>query len=393
MLSKPLQTKPVHSVSELAPYLDGWRTLASGRPMRSPEWLLGWWKIYASPGDKLNIILVVEPGGALVGLAPLYLQNGGTCATFRVLGARDNCTHHTDWLSAAGWESRVGGEVALFLLRCRQDWKRLLFEAVDADADALHATVAHLTENGCLGHRRPINSCWKISLPATWDDYLLMLSRSLRKRCRKLQRQFFDSGKIRIRQVEEEADLREGFQTLLELHADRWGSAGQPLGVFSDPKFRKFHELISKGLLAQSKLRLAWLEYEGKPIAIEYQFFDEETVYAYQAGLDLSMDKCSPGKLSMMAAIQFAIAKGCKSYDLLGGDEPYKANWRAAPVARHDLRVWNAGIRAHLEWAGWRGYSWAVRRLKPIIPQRLIAMGLKFIHAAGKVRILRRRSA
>ena len=52
------------------------------------------------------------------------------------------------------------------------------------------------------------------------------------------------------------------------------------------------------------------------------------------------MAEYSPGKLSMMAAIQFAIDQGCEFFDLLRGDEPYKANWRAAPVACHDLRVW-----------------------------------------------------
>lgn len=390
MLSKPLQTRSVHSSSELRPYLDDWRTLASGAPMRSPEWLLGWWDVYAEPNDELRIILVIDSEGALVGLAPLYLQNRGRLATFRVLGARDNCTHHTDWLSAAGRESQVGREVARFLLQCRQDWKRLLFEAVDADSDAIHSTMAHLTEHGCLGHWRQINSCWKINLPDTWDDYLQMLSRSLRKRCRKLQRQFFDSDKIRVRQVKGEADLQEGFEVLLKLHAARWGSEGKPLGVFDDQRFRAFHEKVSRKLLARNQLRLAWLECDGEPVAVEYQFVDSKVVYAYQAGVDLSMDEYSPGKLSMMAAIQFAIAKRCKSFDLLGGDEPYKTHWQASPVACHDLRLWSAGIGGYLEWAIWSGYTLAARRLKRIIPPRLITRGLKFASAVKNARTFRR---
>ncbi len=377
MLNKPLQTINIHANSELEPHLDAWRRLAAGRPMRSPEWLLGWWGIYAEPEDELRIILVMDPEAGLVGLAPLYLQNGGGLATLRVLGARDTCTHHTDWLAAAEWEARVGEGVAQALTESQQSWKRLRFEAVDADALAIHTTMKHLTKHGCLGHQRQINSCWRISLPDNWDAYLQTLSRSLRKRCRQLQRQFLDSGRIQLMQVDNAAELQRGYEILLQLHSARWGKTEAPAGVFSDEKFRQFHQEVAGYLLNQNQLRLAWLECDGKPIAIEYQFFDSETVYAYQAGIDLAMNKYSPGKLTMMAAIQFAIARGCQSFDLLGGDEPYKANWRAEPVTCHDLRVWQDRGTARLEWALWNGYTSLAQSLKQIVPARVITRGLR----------------
>lgn len=358
--------------------------------MRSPEWLLGWWDQYATPEDRLHIILVFDSEKNLVGLAPLYQQQDSSNKTLQVLGARDNCSHHLDWLSIAGWETRVGAAVARHLLQGPQNWKKLLLAAVDADATAIHATLNHLTGQGCLGHQRQINSCWKINLPDCWDDYLQMLSASLRKRCRKLQRQFFDSGKIGVHMVEREADLQEGFEILLKLHAARWGNARQPLGVFSDPKFRSFHESVAKALLADRKLRLAWLEREGQPIAVEYQFFDAESVYAYQAGIDLSMGEYSPGKLSMMAAIQFAIARGCQTFDLLGGDEAYKSNWRAVPTPCHDLRVWQRSVRGYLEWALWNCYMTTARLLKPVLPAHLVNYFFKLFRSIKEIRERRR---
>jgi CelD/BcsL family acetyltransferase involved in cellulose biosynthesis len=377
MRHKPLQASSLHSATKLTPYLAAWRTLAGGAPMRSPEWLLNWWDVFAGPGDELYVILITESDGKLTGLAPLYRQKAGGHATMRVLGARDNCTHHIDWLSAAGRERQVGEAVARFLLQNRQDWKRLLFEAVDADADAVRATTDHLTGKDCLVHQRTINSSWKIVLPATWEEYLQTLSRSLRRQCRKLQRQFIDSGKIRLHLAKTQQDLQEGFQVLLDLHAARWGSTRQPLGVFSDRKFRSFHEAVAREMLTQGKLRLAWLECEGKPLAIEYQFFDNRAVYAYQAGVDLSMSEYAPGRLSMMAAIQFAMAQGCQVFDLLGGDEPYKANWRAAPTACHDLRVWQRGLRGYLECGLWNTYMMMARLFKPVLPDRLVRKVLK----------------
>ena len=378
--TEPLQTTRIKSISDLGIYLDAWRELAAAVPMRSPEWLLTWWEIYTAPADELCILLLHEPGGGLVGLAPLFLQNIRGGAIFRLLGSGNDCTHHTTWLSASGWENHVGIAVARFLLQCKSDWKQLLFEAVDEDAEAILATMGHLAENGCLCHRRQIQSCWKISLPATWDDYLQMLSRSHRKRCRKLQRQFLDSNKIQVRQVESQADLMKGFDILLQLHGIRWGSSNKPHGVFADQRFLKFHETVSRKFLARNQLRLAWLEYNGKPIAIEYQFVDAKAVYAYQAGVDLSMDAYSPGRLSMMAAIQFAINNRCEYFDLLRGDEPYKANWRAAPMTCHDFRVWQKSGRGFIEWAMWSTYSLAVRFLKPLLPHRLIITMLTAFH-------------
>lgn len=390
MQTQLLQTTRIKSPSELAPYLDGWRELAGGAPMRSPDWLLVWWEVFAAPDDELCILLLHEPGGTLVGLAPLYLQGIGGSATIRLLGSGDVGTTHTTWLSAGGWETQVGVGVGQFLQNFKPGWKRLLFESVDADAAAIHATVDYLAENGCLRHQRQINSCWKIILPASWDEYLGMLSSSLRKRCRKLQRQFFDSGKIKVRQVENEADLQKGFEILLELHSARWGSARKPLGVFDDEKFRVFHEKVSRNLLTRKNLRLAWLECDGKPIAVEYQLVDSKAVYAYQAGVDLSMDEYSPGKLTMMASIQYAFEQGCEFFDLLRGDEPYKANWRAAPVACYDLRVWREGVVGRMEWAIWSGYTMAARGLKTVIPSRFIHQGLKHFHglreACGSLR-------
>jgi CelD/BcsL family acetyltransferase involved in cellulose biosynthesis len=392
---KPLQTSRIHSASDLDAFRDAWRDLAADAPMRSPEWLLEWWRYYAAPDDELCVLLFHEPGGPLVGLAPIYIQSVGKRATVRLLGSGDACTNHTTWLAAAGWETRVGVEVAHFLLDYKPGWDRVLFESVDADDLAINTTVASLVENGCLLRKTPLLNCWKITLPSTWDDYLMMLSRTHRNRCRKQQREFFESGRVQLRQVISEADFSEGFEIMLKLHAARWGEATKPEGVFSDQRFRAFHETVARELLARKQLRLAWLECDGEPVAVEYQFVDEKAVYAYQAGMDPSVSEFPAGNLSIMAAIQFAIAQGCESFDLSRGDEPYKANWRATPTACHDIRIWPDRISGRMEHAVWgaRNLAARVRKqaeqwLKARIPRPLIDAGLRMLHVAdGKRRL------
>jgi len=259
-------------------------------------------------------------------------------------------------------------------------WTKRYLELIDAEALAVNATVNFLAENRFLCHKRQVNSNWKIHLPVNWEDYTRLLSKSLRKRCKKLQKQFLDSGEIVVRQVEKEEDLPEGWKVLLKLHTDRWKNDLKPLGIFSDERFLAFHKKVSSILFRQGKLRLAWLEHNNIPLAVEYQFMGSKTLYAYQAGIDLSNDLFSVGKLSIMTSIQFAILNGCVFFDLLNGNDPYKLNWRATPVDCHDFRVWHNRGMGRLEWGLWSSYSLAVHYLKPILPHRFIISMLTALH-------------
>ena len=321
--------------------------------MRSPEWLLVWWQHYCAPNDELCVLLFHEQGGALVGVAPLYIEIRGKRRTVRLLGSGAASTNHTTWLAAAGRENLVSSAVAQFLLGLLPRWHSVQFDAVDVDDLAINATVRQLVGNGCLARSKPLDNCWKIALPATWEEYLMMLSKAERKRCRRLQHLFIESGRVRVHKVSSPADFQRGFAILLQLHSARWGEAGKQLGCFSDQRFREFHEKVALELLKTEQLLLVWLEFDGRPIAVEYQFIDKKTVYSYQAGMDLSVSEFSPGSLSILASIQLAIAQGCDYFDLSRGDQPYKAHWRATPTACHGVRIWADQVSGRMEHAIW----------------------------------------
>jgi CelD/BcsL family acetyltransferase involved in cellulose biosynthesis len=339
-LAQPVQVTQIQHAADLFTFRKSWSELAAGVPMQTPEWLLTWLKYYTTPDDELCVLLFHETEGSLVGMAPLYIQKAWGKATIRLLGSGDVCTNHTTWLAAPGWETQIGFEVAQFLLDHNADWDCLHLEWIDDDNLAINTTIAYLEENGCLLRKSKVSNCWQIALPPTWDEYLKMLSRKHRKQCRRMQRKFFDSGLVQVHKVRNEGDLQKGFDIFLRLHAARWSDPTKPLGVFSDRTFRSFHETVARELLKERQLHLIWLEYDGAPIAAEYQFADNNTIYAYQAGMDPLFGKLRPGKLSIMASIQFAIEQGCQSLDLLRGDETYKAHYRATPSACYDILLW-----------------------------------------------------
>jgi hypothetical protein len=67
--------------------------------------------------------------------------------------------------------------------------------------------------------------------------------------------------------------------------------------------------------------------------------------------------------LAGIAVIRQAIAEGFRTYDLLRGDEPYKAHWRAVPTPMEQWTIVNPRWSSRARYAARRTY----RRLKAIV--------------------------
>src|SRR5215475_11777724 len=64
---------PAALASEVSAWWELWRRAPQATPFQSPAWLMPWWDVFA-PGQLCTI--AVHEGPRLVGLAPLYLENG-----------------------------------------------------------------------------------------------------------------------------------------------------------------------------------------------------------------------------------------------------------------------------------------------------------------------------
>ena len=192
----------------------------------------------------------------------------------------------------------------------------------------------------------------------------MKLSKSHRKRCRKLVREFFDSGRVRVHEIKYEKDFGDGWRIFQQLHKARWGRRRTPDGVFTSRRFREFHQSVARKFLQRKQLRLVWLECDGKPIAAEYQLIDQNTIYSYQSGMDPTMRNLQPGNLSLMACVRYAIANGLKTIDLLRGDEEYKEHWRAEASPCHTVNVWPKRTIGHIEYWIWCMFEFVVRPLR-----------------------------
>lgn len=367
MTSHPtLEVFQLSTLAELTSLKLRWNDLAGDVPMRSWQWLQRWWHVYGNTNRErpvggydlpvsaaereLYILAVFDVPDQLVAIAPWYIEHTATRGrTLKFLGTGEVCTDYSTILCQPGYEAAVAEALARTLSdplhvaewltqNSVRHWDRIEFASVPRHDRMVQQLLFALEAEDNLVHRRAAESCWRVSLPDSWDDYLAGLSKSHRKQVRRQQKEFFDSGRARVHWVENEAQLADAWKLLVRLHQLRQQSRGNT-GCFASANYTRFHRQTAAELLADGKLWMATLEIDHTPVAVDYLFVGGTSVYAYQGGIHPAALANSPGQLLMMEALQRAIAEGYRSFDLLRGDEPYKAHWRAAPQAMDDIRV------------------------------------------------------
>jgi CelD/BcsL family acetyltransferase involved in cellulose biosynthesis len=120
---------------------------------------------------------------------------------------------------------------------------------------------------------------------------------------------------------------------------------------------------------------------------VGYDFILGDTMYHYQSGFEPALADERPGWLNLAATLRWAIERGIKRFDMLRGDESYKASFAAQPVPLVELRVagrrksstllhkaWltQAGVKKWVRQGLNRAATWN-RKAKPPLPQASVA--------------------
>jgi hypothetical protein len=308
--------------------------------MRSWTWLAAWWKHYglsitgdAVTGRELHIVAVFDDAALedeqLVAVAPWFLDRTIIKGNvLRPLGSGEVCTDHLSLICEPADVTRVASAVAEFLTAECDEWDRLELSAVDVGDFGVDQLIDALEACECSARRYPSGNTWIVDLPESWDEYVRQLSRNSRRPVRRVQERLVDAGRTERHVATCTGDFQRVWDVFIDLHQRRRKSLGEE-GCFASRAFRDFHHEVAQELLKTGQLRMSWIDLDGAPIVAEYQFVGRQTNYSYQSGLDPERLDASPGHLGNIFAIRRAIDEGCKHFDFLRGDEPYKTFWNA----------------------------------------------------------------
>lgn len=292
------------------------------------EWLHTWWQ-HLAEDTKLSI-LAVRWNGELAAIAPLVLRppRYSRLLPFRsleFLGTGFVGSDYLDLIVRQGREGQAIEELAEHFSR-----GSLMLELAQLRSGSCLAAqlAARLAARGWRPSRAQTHVCPYINLSGhSWQSFLAGLGSEHRynfqRRLKNLGKQF----EVRFEQACTEERRQEALAVLLDLHNRRWSERGGGSDAFHTPELVSFHQKFSRLALERGWLRLSVLWLDGKPVASLYGFRFGHVFYFYQSGFDPEFRKQSVGLVTMGLAIKEALEEGAEEYDLLHGNEPYKAHW------------------------------------------------------------------
>lgn len=338
----------LNSPDAIAPLHDVWTRLAGGVPFRRWEWLVPWWKHFRGRRDELLVLAVTDSSGTVVGIAPWYIQRGAVYGpVIRFLGSGLVCSDYLTILHEPRHETVVAKALADWFRRHgpRHTWIEL--GGVCKADPIIGEFTRRLGEQGYVVDERPEESCWRVELTSSWEEYLKGLSKSRREKARQLVRRVLDTSRVKVRTADCHRTLREGLAILTDLHQKRRNSLGQP-GCFASDAFREFLAEAAQAFFDLGRLRLQWIEIDSRPVVAEIDFADDDALYMYQSGIDPECAEERPGWLGTIASLRHAIDARYRGYDFLRGDETYKRHWRAESKPLTMIRAFPKTPRAQL---------------------------------------------
>ncbi|MBL8890420.1 MAG: GNAT family N-acetyltransferase [Planctomycetaceae bacterium] len=320
-----------------------WDELTLRHPLHGQAWLRSWWEEYGQHQGQLAI-LRIDHMGHCVGFAPLFVERTWKGTALRFLGSGTTCTDYLDIFCRPEWSVRIGQALGKWIASssCHSLFGRIdLIELEGHQANAAGVTALQdaLAQSGWTEEIASLESCWVVSFPRTWDEYLQALSHRGRRRARNAMKNLH-SGLMSYHAWHEHDEIVANWQVFVELHQKRRHQKGEP-GCFAEGHFESFLRRAAFRLAEQGQASLVALRLDNKFIAAALQLHTENRTCLYQTGMDSNYIKLEPGHVINAIMLESCQAKGIGQFDFLRGNEPYKARWNAFATPLVRTRLWN----------------------------------------------------
>jgi CelD/BcsL family acetyltransferase involved in cellulose biosynthesis len=302
------------------------RKSTADTPFLTYEWQKTWSDCLCSCEGELQL-LTVRDGGALLGIAPLFVlseldKSGQPQRLLRLIGSVD-ASDYLDLITVRGREREVFSAM-LDALGQSKTWNALDLWNVPEESMSRKLLPELAAERGWTVTDEKQVVCPIIQLPTTFDDYVQSLDKKERHELRRKLRRgeategvtwYAITGADHTHHLDEAAD---SFITLM------MKSRSDKSDFMTDEMRRFFHQIIH-ATHAGGFLHLAFLEVDGIKVATYLSFDYNQKRLVFNSGLETEgFQSLSAGILLVARIIDEAIQLGYSEFDFLRGDEKYK---------------------------------------------------------------------
>jgi len=326
----------VHIVDTLDPLAGEWSELADrveAAPYLYPGWHRAWRTAFA--GGALRV-LAARRAGRLVGVLPMEVRRGGWRAPTNA---------HSPGFDILALDDEAASVLAAALFEERP--RHLTIRPVDADGRALQALAAAAAAHGYMTLAHPSGRAPHLRLARDLRTHERALSRNLRHDVERRLRRLCETGSVSI----EIANGRTGLEDLLRegfgVEAESWkGRRGTAIAAHNDTT--RFYRDLAQWAADAGWLRLAFLRLDGRAIAFQFDLESGSRYYSLKIGYDPAFERFSPGKLLVYTMIARGVARGFRTYELLGTEEPWKERWTDLSRAQVSFRAFSPSTTGRL---------------------------------------------
>ena len=363
----------------LDPLTAGWDALAvaAARPYCAPAWLLAWWRHAAPPRALLRVAVVTDDAG-LIGIAPFFLGRGAGGPTLRPLGA-GTCLG-VEPLARAGREKEVAARLVAELAGTRPAPAAIALEGIGSGSP-WPALLAHAWpgRGEAWTHVRETVASPFLELTGksadAWNPTPGSAYRGLLRKRRRLRE---EGAAVRIAAGDE---LPAAVHAFVQLHEARWAAGGGSGVVHAGVESMLVD--AARAMSGEGRLRLFVLDLDGETIAAAVLLAAGGEVTYWLGGFDERWRTRSPSMLLLLEALEDAIQRGDRRFDLGAGPQSYKYEFADRDGELCWLTIIPAGpgqlvTRARLlpgharRWAARTIPEQHKRRLKRMLPRTLL---------------------
>ena len=312
------------------------RTPGDG-PFLSHEWLRAWWAAFPAPRPTA-VLLHGRDGRLRAGAVVLRDARG------RLRSAANAYSEEWDVVAADPLaRAQLWGALADLTS------SRLQLTGLPSRGASAEVVGEVLADRGYRVHVARGQSSPRLVLPQDWPTLLAGVSRNLRSQVSRYRKRLEREGRLVFRTSAGPGHLQD-LERFLALEASGW-KGGNGTAILQDPGAQELYTRFAATCDARGGLRLQLLELDGALVAADYTVVSSDGAYLLKTAYDERCAHLSPGLVLRAEALRSAVQEGLRSYDFLGGPDPYKVRW--APDLQTRLTV-----RAYRGPAGIPEYVW-----------------------------------
>lgn len=321
------EIKIIDSITELERMSEPWNNLlrqsGSNTIFLTWEWLYTWAECYLSKKRRL-FILAVYRDDELIGIAPWYI-NTLLYGPFKLrqiefLGIPETSSDYIDVICKKGKERDIARLIFTHLYKQTSSvWDVLMLRNIPSESVFLANFIDCMKREGKYFETQAGAFCPYLNLPSKKEDFIFDLSPNRRRRFNYDLNVLKRDGEILYRRFYpvNNNTILDNFFALYQM---RWGN--------DNMQFYTFLEKLIKRCNEKERVRIDFLNVNGKEVASLFFLIYENVINMYLMAIDTNFNKkISVGNIMTKISIEHAIEDKYSFYDFLKGNEEYKFYW------------------------------------------------------------------